>query len=145
MPKGTSNEPTLEELTAEECLELLAGQTVGRFAVAAPGTGPLVVPVNYVMDKGAVVFRAGTGEKLELVHGQHVSFQIDDFDPYHRTGWSVLVRGSAYEATHWEVEHLLLDSWAPGKKDRWIRIHPATVTGRRIRLAPYEPDPHAYM
>ena len=36
----------LEELPYEECVELLAAQSVGRIAVIVEG-GPVVVPVNY--------------------------------------------------------------------------------------------------
>ena len=145
MANRTSDEPTFEVLASEECVDLLSQRNVGRFAVAVPGSSPLVVPVNYVIDKGAVVFRTGAGEKLDALHGRPVSFQIDEIDPSHHTGWSVLVKGLAYEATHWEIDHLTVEPWAPGRKGRWVRLVPSTITGRRIRLAPFESDPRAYL
>ena len=145
MAKDTSDEPTLDELTPAECLEFLAHRSVGRFAVATPGSSPLVVPVNYVMDHDVVVFRTDGGEKVDSLHQQPVSFQIDEIDPSHHTGWSVLVKGSAHEATHWETDHLVLEPWAPGRKGRWVRLVPTSITGRRIHLAPYETDPRAYL
>lgn len=145
MEKRTPDQPTLEDLTPEDCLALLAQHRVGRLAVAVPGSSPLVVPVNYVMDNRAVVFRTDHGEKLASLHGQPVSFQIDEIDPLHRTGWSVLVRGVAHEATHWEVDHLTVDPWAPGRRDRWVRVVPSTISGKRISVAPYESEPRAYL
>ena len=123
----------LEELSREECLALLAGRGVGRLAVAAPGAAPYVMPVNYLLDGEVVVFRSGVGSKLRTLRGTPVSFQLDDIDPTHRTGWSVLVRGRAYEATHWEIDHLDLTAWAPGDKSHWVRVAPDAITGRRIR------------
>lgn len=122
----------LQELSREECLQYLASRGVGRLAVAAPEAPPIVVPVNYVLDGDVVVFRSGTGPKLRAIRGTPVSFQIDEIDPLHRTGWSVLVRGKAYEATHWEIDHLTLESWTPGDKGHWVRVVPDAITGRRV-------------
>ena len=126
--------PTLDELSREECLHLIGQHGVGRIAVATPGASPLVLPVNYLLDGEVVVFRSGTGSKLLAMRGTPVSFQLDEFDELRHTGWSVLVRGAAYEATAWEVDHLDLTAWAPGDKDHWIRVIPAAITGRRIGL-----------
>ena len=145
MTDGPGNEPFFEHLSSEECMRLLVEHSVGRFAVATPDSSPLVVPVNYVMDHGVVVFRSDIGEKLDGVGGHLVSFEVDEIDPYHHTGWSVLVKGAAYEATHWEVEHLVLQPWAPGEKGHWVRLVPTFVSGRRIRLAPFVPDKRAYL
>jgi nitroimidazol reductase NimA-like FMN-containing flavoprotein (pyridoxamine 5'-phosphate oxidase superfamily) len=123
----------LEHLSREECLVLLAGRGVGRFAVAVPDASPFVVPVNYVLDGEIVVFRSGPGSKLRALRGSPVSFQLDEIDPVHRTGWSVLMRGRAYEATHWEVGHLDLTAWTPDEKSHWVRLVPDAITGRRIR------------
>ena len=127
------DESDLEQLSRQECLALLAERGVGRLAVAAPGAAPYVMPVNYLLDGEVVVFRSGVGAKLRTLRGTPVSFQLDDIDPTHRTGWSVLVRGRAYEATHWEIDHLDLTAWAPGEKSHWVRVVPDNITGRRIR------------
>ena len=124
---------SLEELSREECFRLLVARGVGRFAVAVPEAAPFVVPVNYLVDGEVVVFRSGGGSKLRALRGTPVAFQVDDIDPLRRTGWSVLIRGRAYESTRWETEHLNLDTWAPGEKSHWIRVVPDTISGRRIR------------
>lgn len=120
------------ELSGDECLWLLRSQSVGRFAVALPGSSPLVVPVNFVLDGDVVVFRSAPGTKLTALAGIPVSFEVDQIDEADHTGWSVLVRGTAYEATRWETDHLELPTWAPGDKGHWVRIVPDSMTGRRI-------------
>lgn len=134
----------LTEIGREECLALLAAGCVGRFAVAVVDDGPLVVPVNYVMDGEAVVFRTAAGQKLAQLR-RRASFQVDGFDHPAETGWSVLLRGFAYEATSWEVAHLQLVPWAAGAKDRWVRIVPTSITGRRISSLLEHVDGRAYL
>lgn len=124
--------PSLVAMSHEQCVDLLKAHTVGRIAVAAPGASPLVVPVNYLVDGEVVVFRSGRGSKLRSLRGTPVSFQIDQIDPLQHTGWSVLVRGRAYEATRWETDHLQLEPWAPGDKGHWVRIVPDSISGRRL-------------
>jgi nitroimidazol reductase NimA-like FMN-containing flavoprotein (pyridoxamine 5'-phosphate oxidase superfamily) len=124
----------IDELEHEECLRLVASMSIGRVAVAVDDASPLVVPVNYVVDGEVVVFRTGPGTKLHALRDTPVSFQVDLVDPFHRTGWSVLIRGVAHEVTDRDVEHLVIESWAPGDKHHWIRLLPTAITGRTIRL-----------
>ena len=134
----------LEELSHEECMQLVKSRSVGRIAVGRDRRAPLVVPVNYIIDGDAIVFRTDPGTKLDALRHEPVSFQVDAIDPFHRTGWSVLVEGEAYEAVHWEVDHLVVDAWAGGQKRHWVRIRPTAVRGRRIRLPLIEVfDDHA--
>jgi nitroimidazol reductase NimA-like FMN-containing flavoprotein (pyridoxamine 5'-phosphate oxidase superfamily) len=132
------------ELTREECLAYLATTPVGRVAVAREGAAPLVVPVNFVLDGEVVVFRSDTGTKLRALRTQPIAFQADAIDPYHRTGWSVLVEGAGYEATRWEVEHLALDPWGGGDKVHWVRLLPSAISGRLIVAPPEDGDDRGY-
>jgi nitroimidazol reductase NimA-like FMN-containing flavoprotein (pyridoxamine 5'-phosphate oxidase superfamily) len=145
MPDEVPLEPRVEVLTREECIELLGTVSIGRVAVAQADDPPLVVPVNFVLDRDVVVFRSDAGTKLLALRQGAISFEVDDVDPFHRTGWSVLVHGAAYEATHWEVDHLELAPWAGGDKRHWIRLVPKAVSGRRIRLAEVVEDPRGYL
>lgn len=144
MQEDTDN-GALEELNGEECLKLLASMSIGRVAVAVANAAPLVVPVNYVLDGEVVVFRSGPGSKLDALRGSPVSFQVDLIDPFRRTGWSVLIRGVAYEATHREIKHLVIEPWAPGDKQHWIRVMPNEITGRNIQLANVPWDTRTYL
>lgn len=136
------------ELSADECFELLATQPIGRLAVSRADGPPMVVPVNYRLDGTAVVFRSDPGLKVRLLRqGSPVSFQVDWIDWHHRAGWSVLVHGAAYEASHWETDHLDLDPWPAGDKRTWVRIVATTVTGRRLLPAdlPWPCDGRGYL
>ena len=135
----------LEEMEREECLVLLRAFTVGRVAITTPSGAVLVVPVNYVVDGEVIVFRSDPGEKLEHLHERPASFQIDFVDPYHRSGWSVLVQGVAYLADPNEVEHLDVVSWAGGDKSHWVRVVPANITGRRLSPPDLPLDVRGYL
>ncbi len=50
-------------------MALLRPGGLGRIAVAAPSGPPEVMPVNYVLDGEAVVFRSDLGTKLTLLRG----------------------------------------------------------------------------
>jgi nitroimidazol reductase NimA-like FMN-containing flavoprotein (pyridoxamine 5'-phosphate oxidase superfamily) len=138
----TSEAIELEPLSKAECLELLATASVGRVAVALPGGPPLVLPVNYALDGEVVVFRSDPGSKLDALREHPASFQVDRIDPFHRTGWSVLVQGFAYETSPADVE---VEPWDAGPKAHWVRIYAGGITGRRLTLLQVEPDPRGYL
>ena len=127
-----------EEIAEAECLDLLASGGFGRLAVVAGGR-PEIFPVNYVFDDGRVAIRTDPGTKLTAAALAKVAFEIDRVDEAEHTGWSVVVRGTAYDISESvdEVSRLMRDlpvhTWAPGDKSAWIRIEADTVTGRRIR------------
>lgn len=135
---GEGSGPAFGEISREECLELLASQSVGRVAVADFGAAPLVVPVNFVLDGDDVVFRTDYGGKFHLavVDQQPMSFEVDGVDTARRRGWSVLVRGRAAEVTEGDRDRLSLHPWAPGHKSHWVRVRAEAVSGRRIEVAP---------
>lgn len=125
-----------QELTRSECFELMAHEHLGRVAVV-DDCGPVVVPVNFVLDRHMVVFRTDEGTKLDAAScGSRVAFEVDGSDAAAHTGWSVLVRGEAVEITDpaelARLRKLPLTPWAPGPKARYVRILPAALTGRRI-------------
>lgn len=125
----------LEVLDRQECLALLGQCSLGRLAVVVSGR-PLVFPVNFTLDDGAIVMRVDEGTKLHAARHGPVAFECDDTDRVYHTGWSVLASGDAEEVdTVAEVAHLdriPLGTWCPGPKPIWLRIRPKTLTGRRI-------------
>jgi nitroimidazol reductase NimA-like FMN-containing flavoprotein (pyridoxamine 5'-phosphate oxidase superfamily) len=135
-----------EQLTKSECFELLAGESLGRIAFVDE-RGPVVVPVNFVIDRHMVVIRTDQGAKLDMAgRGGRVAFEVDRVDAATRTGWSVLIRGEAIEVSDpQELERLRglpLQPWAPGAKDHYMRILPATLSGRRIDAPVLGPGGH---
>lgn len=118
------------------CLELLGSTRIGRVAVNRDGV-PHVVPVNYALHEGAIVFRSGHGTKHDAaLAGLPVSFEVDRIDERTRTGWSVLVSGTAEAVTDPavldDIDDLGLDAWAPGGRHEVIRIAPELVSGREM-------------
>ena len=140
MPPRAEPQPSLiEELTRSECFGLLAGENLGRVAVI-DDQGPVVFPVNFVLDRHTVVFRTEPGTKLDVAgRGSRVCFEADGTDAAGRAGWSVIVRGEITEVTDpaelARLRTLPLRMLAPGTRDRYLRILPAVLTGRRIVAA----------
>jgi len=134
MKTPSSHQPVVESLDRETCLALLATQVVGRVAVARQGAAPHIVPVNYTMLRGSIVFRTAPGTTLEWLVTEPVSFEVDVFDLDRRTGWSVVVQGLAYEASDREMDYedIHLDSFVERQNSRWARLVPGSITGRRI-------------
>jgi hypothetical protein len=132
-----AEETEFSEIQREECLELLAAQSVGRLAVIRKGR-PLIFPVNYVLDGDVIVFRTDPGAKLSGAPLRKVAFEIDGVDETAGTGWSVLVQGYCYEITngidaHSEFRRTLpVTPFAPGDKRHWVEIMPEVITGRRV-------------
>lgn len=137
MPEHPADHAGLEILPLTECMRLLASVPVGRVAFHADGE-VLVLPVNHVVDGQAIVFRTAAGSKLTAAErADIVTFEADDYDPRARSGWSVVINGRAdlvYEdAEIQRLSGLGLCPWATGvERPFWVRIRPASVSGRRI-------------
>lgn len=134
----------VDELEPEICWRLLGRRPVGRVGFVVQGE-PIVLPVNHAVDGHSIVMRTGETTMLEeLGGGAPAAFEVDDTDAYSETGWSVLVKGFASEITDQveraDAERLPLHPWAPGHRDRWIRIVPSSVTGRAISRKRSTPD-----
>jgi nitroimidazol reductase NimA-like FMN-containing flavoprotein (pyridoxamine 5'-phosphate oxidase superfamily) len=108
--------------------------------VGLPEDGPpTILPVNYVVDDGWIVFRTDAGSKLDAaVTAARISFQVDGVDEFNRTGWSVLVRGRVEEVRDEEqlarLKELPLIPYAPGAKEHYVRMRPDELSGRQISV-----------
>ncbi|MGW4958285.1 helix-turn-helix domain-containing protein [Nonomuraea sp. NPDC004186] len=140
-PGSGSADAVLEVLEPEECLRLVAPGGIGRVAFNSPD-GPTVLPVNYKLHDGAIVFRTTNGGPMDQnlrtgLQGVEIKigFQIDRIDEAQREGWSVLIQGPAHHVPEDEVEKATqadVTSWAGGERQLYIRIVPHQITGRRI-------------
>jgi nitroimidazol reductase NimA-like FMN-containing flavoprotein (pyridoxamine 5'-phosphate oxidase superfamily) len=138
-PRAEPQPSLIEELTRSECFGLLAGVDLGRVAVI-DDHGPVVFPVNFVLDRHTIVFRTEPGTKLHVAgRGSRVCFEADGTDAAGGAGWSVIVRGEITEVTDpaelARLRTLPLRVQAPGARDHYARILPAVLTGRRIAAA----------
>jgi nitroimidazol reductase NimA-like FMN-containing flavoprotein (pyridoxamine 5'-phosphate oxidase superfamily) len=144
-------EAELETLQETECLGLIAAGGIGRLVFA--GRWDLtVLPVNYKMHDGAILFRtaqnSATDEDLRtgIAHAEYrVAFEVDDFDEEAREGWSVLIQGPAHHLDSDDERRRALEAgvetWPGGLREHFIQIRPDRITGRRIRHnRPPQPD-----
>ena len=111
-PSGTrtmilGHEPTMPErhtprmqtdvLDADECQRLLRSSMLGRLGVTIDAL-PAILPVNFVIDRGAIMFRIAPGTKIDAATADAVvAFEVDGHYEHDGTEstWSVLVRGVA--------------------------------------------------
>ena len=131
----------IEELDENECLYLISPGGVGRIAYTGR-FGPAVLPVNYSVQDGAVLFRTVEYGPLDqdlrtgIANADYiVAFEIDDIDMAERRGWSVLIQGPAHHLCVDEEDAIRkggIETWAPGDRDLFIRIVPSRITGRRV-------------
>ncbi|MFJ5309737.1 helix-turn-helix domain-containing protein [Streptomyces sp. NPDC088350] len=128
--------PTFTELTVQECRELLSTHGVGRVAIPT-ASGPVIVPVNYSVVDGAIVYRTAPGAMPSRAAGCQVTFEIDRIDDAFGEGWSVLALGRARTVTDADdvrrlTEQAFSQPWAGGSREEWVRIDALSLTGRRI-------------
>ncbi|MFF3885892.1 helix-turn-helix domain-containing protein [Streptomyces sp. NPDC001914] len=127
----------LIELDPAECRARLSTHGVGR--VAAHGADGLVVlPVNYSVADGSVMFRTAPGSVLATAVGARVAFEVDHVDEALSQGWSVLVQGRARAVIDADAVRRLdalaySRPWAGGaERDLWVRVDEERISGRRI-------------
>jgi uncharacterized protein len=127
----------LEMLDRDECLRLLGEARVGRVGISTEAL-PVVLPVNFVVDRDRVVFSSSPGTKLYVAAtGAQMAFEADDVDPAGKVGWSVCLTGPGTvvddPAEVARLRGLPLDSWAPEGEESFVVIEAQVVTGRRLR------------
>jgi CheY-like chemotaxis protein len=93
-----------------------------------------------------MVFRTGEGAKLAAATDHAVvASEVDAFDTFSHSGWSVLVLGTASLVTDPAAEAALarvpLRPWAGGRRWAYVRIPIAFISGRPIvpGSVPHEP------
>lgn len=129
----------IEKLSDEDCWDLLREVEVGRLAVAAAGDID-IFPLNFVVDGRSLVFRSAEGTKLvEVVLAGRVAFETDGYHPDDGTAWSVVVKGTAELLDRFSdiyaAQDLPLFPWNASPKERFVRITPTSVSGRRFTVA----------
>ncbi|GAA1880051.1 pyridoxamine 5'-phosphate oxidase family protein [Streptantibioticus ferralitis] len=129
--------PVLMRLSEHECWERLGTHGIGRLGLSS-GTGPMVLPVNFLVDARTIVYRTDPEGAAAVAAGDQLAFETDHIDEQLRNGWSVLITGTADHIIDPDIVHALADRpgarpWAGGRRDLWIRIVPSEVSGRLIR------------
>jgi nitroimidazol reductase NimA-like FMN-containing flavoprotein (pyridoxamine 5'-phosphate oxidase superfamily) len=122
----------------ERCWSLLDRTRVGRIATL-DGDQPLVVVVPFALDQGDIVIGAKAGSGLSGLWGREVAFEVDDIDAGTEAGWSVVVRGPAYDVTDTvdrrseRLQGVDVSCWCMDGVDGRIVIRPREVSGHWLR------------
>jgi nitroimidazol reductase NimA-like FMN-containing flavoprotein (pyridoxamine 5'-phosphate oxidase superfamily) len=144
-------EPVLEELTLDECMQMLRIGTIGRIAFTVDDF-PMIFPVNYrLVETSAapwIALRTRPGNVIARAPLAS-AFEIDGHIDARKEGWSVLVRGTLEpidpDAADFR-ERFDPEPWVPAERDRWLAIAPFAITGRRLIQVeqPWELDDDLY-
>ena len=123
-------------LSRVECLGLIAHATFGRIAISS-GALPMVLPINFRLVDERIVFRTGSGTKLDAAtRNAVVAFEVDEIDAMSHAGWSVVVTGMARPVTDptdlARLAEANIPRWAASDTDHVIEVPITMVTGRRI-------------
>jgi hypothetical protein len=141
----------LEEISYDDCLQLLRVVPVGRISVVVD-TYPVVLPINYrLVETSSLVWiaiRTRAGNVIDRAP-INAAFEIDGIESAERQGWSVLVQGTLHhvdpDAADFR-EHFDPHPWLGEALDSWMVIEPFAITGRRLHGADadwaYEPQAH---
>jgi nitroimidazol reductase NimA-like FMN-containing flavoprotein (pyridoxamine 5'-phosphate oxidase superfamily) len=96
-----------------------------------------IFPVNFVAQKGTVLFRTAEGTKLfTTVMNDKVLFEADDHTV--AEGWSVVIRGTAKMLSSAEdireADQAGLMPWVATEKLRYVRVTPTEISARRFQF-----------
>jgi nitroimidazol reductase NimA-like FMN-containing flavoprotein (pyridoxamine 5'-phosphate oxidase superfamily) len=136
-------EAWLDDLSYEESVHLLREHSVGRIAVVIDDH-PVVLPVNYRLVETSgltwVALRTRPGTVIDRAP-TNAAFEIDEIDPLHQQGWSVLVRGTLHhvdpDAADFR-ERFDPHPWLTVEHDAWLVVQPFAISGRRLHTADRE-------
>jgi nitroimidazol reductase NimA-like FMN-containing flavoprotein (pyridoxamine 5'-phosphate oxidase superfamily) len=129
----------LEELNRYDSWRLLAeaaaDEGIAR-VVWCGGNGPAIVPVNFAVADGSLWFQVGDESRLAReCDGEPVLVEVDRVSAESRTGWSVVVSGTAATMPTSTDQGLLwnLQVWPCGDHQRLVQVEADDITGRRLR------------
>lgn len=135
-PHGAQD--VFRELSPDQCHTLLSVGIIGRVAFQS-SQGLKLLPLNYLHQNDEIFFRVSEDSVLgELAKGiDEVAFQADHHEDMFRKAWSVVVSGSTEEVVDADETsvlrgHRLLQPWAPGKREIFVRLTPSSISGRRV-------------
>jgi hypothetical protein len=129
-------ERRLLELDEEECRQLLGTAVIGRLAFTE-GSLPAIQPVHFTLLGSHVLIPTRPGSKVAAATKHAVvAFEVDDYDPVRKTGWSVTAIGPSRLITRDDeieaLEALGLAPWASTTHRCYIAVRTSILRGRRL-------------
>lgn len=132
----------LTELTRTQSMRLLASVPLGRIVFTHRAL-PAIRPVNHIIDGDDIIIRSHPGAAIvsaaDRAVGVIVAYEADAIVSATRTGWSVIVTGTARlihdpaDAARYEQ---VLHPWVTDDMSQLIRIHADIVTGYSLAATP---------
>lgn len=93
--------------------------------------------MNYLLHDHTIVFRSEDGDKTRAAElGSVACLEIDHFDLFEHSGWSVLATGRLSIAPTDRAaayDRLPVVPWAPQQSSRFVELSVELVSGRSIR------------
>ena len=91
----TDEDRVSETLDEAQCRRLLTTMTIGRLGFTENAL-PAILPVAFTLQGGHVLIAVRQDSTVvNAVRRSVVAFQVDEYDPAARTGWSVTVVGAS--------------------------------------------------
>ena len=135
VPTEQRDEHGLGVIDEARCLQLLEQERIGRLGLSV-GSLPVILPVNYVVQHGCIVFRSEEGDKVHAArHGDVACLEVDRFDRFEHIGWSVLATGRLRLAPPERLdayERLPIVPWALRPDSTIIELSIEILSGRSI-------------
>ncbi|WP_315986662.1 pyridoxamine 5'-phosphate oxidase family protein [Streptomyces sp. STR69] len=119
-------------MSHDEALKLLGSVRLGRVAFTDRAL-PAIRPVSHVMDEGDFIVRTQGGSALSnrAPASEVAAYEADEIDPTTRTGWSVVVTGTATrvaDAGDLARYERLPTPWIDTETGQVVRIRPEIVS-----------------
>ena len=135
-PSPSGSPAGMVELSRDEALKLLGTVHLGRVAFTEQAL-PAIRPVNHLVDDGDIIVRTHGGSALlgRALQSEVVAYEADEIDAATRTGWSVVVTGTATRVTDRGAltrYQSLLMPWVGAEMGQVVRIRPEIVSGYRL-------------
>ncbi len=132
------NDLRIAKLQEDACFALLRDADIGRLVVCSEESGVDVFPINFVVDRGTLLFRTDEGTKTRLIRaGASTAVEIDDHDDVEGVAWSVVAKGRCHVIERFDEMVEALDvpiqPWLPDGKHLILRLEPDEVSGRQFR------------
>ncbi|WP_406457604.1 pyridoxamine 5'-phosphate oxidase family protein [Streptomyces sp. NBC_00876] len=139
LPAGlakAAQQAQMVELDEADSWVLLGDHGVGRVALSS-GEGPVVLPLNYQVLDGEVMFSTAEHSPLAAADGTEIAFEADHIDDAFSRGWSVLLVGPVHVVADEEAARRLRESaystpWAGEGRAHVMVLSPRRITGRKI-------------
>ncbi|MFI6845219.1 pyridoxamine 5'-phosphate oxidase family protein [Kitasatospora sp. NBC_00085] len=124
------------ECSRAQSLDLLRQTAIGRL-IHTDDAMPAVTPSCFTLDRlGELVIPVPASWRADVMDGEVVGFQADQFDEQTLRGWTVLIVGRSHLVTDpvmvADLRHQGPRQWGHQPARGYLTIHPELVTGQRF-------------